>query len=388
MTNIILKRYKKDGTITPEGKASIGKISGLVGILANIILAAAKFFIGTITASMSITADALNNLTDAASSLITLIGFKLSEQPADKEHPYGHARFEYLSALAVSVLIIFIGYELGKSSVDKILHPTETTLTTVSVIVLVLSIIVKLWLSFFNKKLGRAINSPALIATSADSRNDVITTTAVLAAAVIEYFTKFSTDGFMGLAVAIFILYSGVTLARETVSPLLGENATPELKENIVDYISSCPKVLGYHDLMVHDYGMGRRFASLHVEMDRNEDPFVCHELIDDMERECKKSHGVELVIHYDPVVTGDPALDKLKEDVCRILTDIDTRITIHDFRAVLGDSHTNIIFDAVLPSDTQKSPTEITQIIEYTLAEKDGKKYYAVITFDSADFN
>ncbi|MBE6651666.1 MAG: cation transporter [Ruminococcaceae bacterium] len=388
MTNIILKRYKKDGIISPEGKAAIGKISGFVGILANIILAVAKFIIGTLTASMSITADALNNLTDAASSVITLIGFKLSEQPADKEHPYGHARFEYLSALAVSVLIIFIGYELGKSSVIKILNPADTSLTLISVIVLLLSIITKLWLSFFNKKLGRAINSPALIATSTDSRNDVIATAAVLIAAVIEYFTKFRTDGFMGLAVAIFILYSGVTLARETVSPLLGENASPELKENIVDYISSCPKVLGYHDLMVHDYGMGRRFASLHVEMDRSEDPFVCHELIDDMERECKRSHGVELVIHYDPVITGDAVLDSLKAEVCGILTAIDSRITIHDFRAVLGDSHTNIIFDAVLPSDIKVTPAEITEEIENSLSKHCNKKYYAVITFDSADFN
>ena len=207
MTNIILKYYKsKDGTLPSEAKASIGKLSGAVGILSNIILAAAKFFIGTLTASMSITADALNNLTDAASSLITLIGFKLSEQPADKEHPYGHARFEYLSALAVSVLIIFIGYELGKSSVIKILNPTDTSLTTVSVVVLILSILTKLWLSFFNKKLGRAINSTALIATSADSRNDVIATAAVLAAALVEHFTGFKTDGFMGLAVALIIL--------------------------------------------------------------------------------------------------------------------------------------------------------------------------------------
>lgn len=388
MTNIILKHYTKDGEIPSEAKASVGKLSGFVGICANIILAVAKFLIGTITASMSITADALNNLTDAASSLITLIGFKLSEQPADKEHPYGHARFEYLSALAVSVLIIFIGFELGKSSVIKIIHPTDTRLTIVSVVVLILSIITKLWLSHFNKGLGRAIASPALIATSADSRNDVIATTVVLIASAIEHFTKLHTDGFMGLAVAVFILYSGITLARETVSPLLGENATPELKSEIVDYISSCPKVLGYHDLMVHDYGMGRRFASLHVEMDRCEDPFVCHELIDDMERECKRSHGVELVIHYDPVITGDKVLDSLKAEVCDILQALDSRITIHDFRAVLGESHTNIIFDAVLPSDIKESHEEITQVIEHTLSERHNKKYYAVITFDSADFN
>lgn len=389
MTNLILKHYNiENGATSSEAKSAIGKLSGTVGICANILLAAAKLFAGIITASMAITADALNNFTDAASSLITLIGFKLSEQPADREHPYGHARFEYLSALAVSVLIIFIGFELAKSSVIKIIEPTATSMTVASAAILVLSILVKLWLSFFNKKLGKAIDSSTLIATSQDSRNDVIATSAVLVAAIVEYFTKLAIDGWMGLAVALFILYSGIMLAKDTVSPLLGENATPELKSQIVDYISSCPKVLGYHDLMVHDYGMGRRFASLHVEMDRNEDPFVCHELIDDMERECKRSHGVELVIHYDPVITGDAVLDSLKAEVCGILTAIDSRITIHDFRAVLGDSHTNIIFDAVLPSDIKSTPAEITEEIENSLSKHHGKKYYAVITFDSADFN
>lgn len=377
------KKYPAEGA-----KTAIGKLSGTVGICVNVLLAAAKFFAGILTASMAITADALNNLTDAASSLITLIGFKLSEQPADKEHPYGHARFEYLSALAVSVLIIFIGFELAKSSVSKIIHPTETALSTVAVIILALSIALKLWLSIFNRNLGKAINSATLLATSADSRNDVIATLAVLAAAVTEHFTGVKIDGWMGLAVALFILYSGIMLAKETVSPLLGENASPETKEQIVDYISSCPKVLGYHDLMVHDYGMGRRFASLHVEMDRSEDPFICHELIDDMERECKKSHGIELVIHYDPVITNDPEFDKLKEEVKGIMHDIDSRISIHDFRAVPGESHTNIIFDAALPSDIKLPEKEITATVEKALFDSHGKKYYAVITFDSADFN
>lgn len=379
MTKFILRRFDS---------VTVGKLSGIIGICANILLAVAKLFAGVITSSMAITADALNNMTDAASSLITLIGFKLTEKPADKEHPYGHARFEYLSALAVSVLIIFIGFELAKSSVIKIINPTPTSLTLVSAVILIASIAVKLWLSILNKGLGKAINSSTLIATSADSRNDVIATSAVLTASVIEYFTDLKIDGYMGLAVALFILYSGIALAKDTVSPLLGENASPEMKEHIVDYIKSCPKVLGYHDLMVHDYGMGRRFASLHVEMDRNEDPFVCHELIDDMERECKMSHGIELVIHYDPVITGDPELDKLKNEVCEILQGIDTRISIHDFRAVLGESHTNVIFDAVVPFDAPLSHEEITSKIEETLSKSNGKKFYAVVTFDSEDFN
>ncbi len=388
MTKLILKRYSGESGITAESKAAIGKLSGTVGIFANILLASAKLLAGIITGSMAITADALNNMTDAASSLITLIGFKLSEQPADKEHPYGHARFEYLSALAVSVLIIFIGFELAKSSVIKIIEPTATSMTAVSAIILILSILIKLWLSFFNKSLGMAISSSTLIATSQDSRNDVIATSAVLIAAVIEHFTQLKIDGWMGLAVALFILHSGIMLARDTVSPLLGENATPELKEQIVDYIKSRPKVLGYHDLMVHDYGMGRRFASLHVEMDRSVDPFICHELIDDMERECKMSHGVELVIHYDPVITGDPEFDRLKDGVSAVMHGIDERISIHDFRAVPGESHTNVIFDAVLPSDIKMTQSEVAAEVEKALSLSQGKKFYAVITFDSADFN
>ncbi len=379
MIKYILKKYNK---------TEIGKLSGVVGIFTNILLAAAKLFIGLITASMAITADALNNLTDAASSVITLIGFKLTEKPADKEHPYGHARFEYLSALAVSVLIIFIGFELGKSSVTKIISPSETKLTAISVAILASSIAVKLWLSFFNKALGNAISSQALIATAEDSRNDVIATSAVLASTLIEHFFDIKIDGFVGLAVALFILYSGIMLAKDTVSPLLGENVSPELKSQIVDYISSCPKVLGYHDLMVHDYGMGRRFASLHVEMDRSEDPFVCHELIDDMERECRESHGIELVIHYDPVITNDPEFDKLKIEVISILKSISSAISLHDFRTVPGETHTNIIFDAVIPSDCEITHDSITKSIEKALYETHGKKYYAVITFDSADFN
>lgn len=387
MTRLILKKYK-DNLDTQQTKASIGKLSGAVGICANMLLAVAKLFAGTLSGSVSITADALNNFTDAASSLITLVGFKLSEQPADDEHPYGHARFEYLSALAVSVLIIFIGFELAKTSIGKIINPTATTLSLVSGAILVTSIIVKLWLSYFNKVLGRAIDSATLVASSADSRNDVIATLAVLVASLVEHFTSFKIDGFMGLAVAIFILYSGITLAKDTISPLLGENATPELKEEIVDYVSSCPKVLGYHDLMVHDYGMGRRFASLHVEMDKNEDPILCHELIDDMERECKKSHGVELVIHYDPVTIDDPIFDLLREHSLEALKSIDDRITLHDFRVVIGEGHTNVVFDAVIPSDLKCNKDDIKLCVEKTLEDKNDKKFYAVITYDLIAFN
>ncbi|MBE6700328.1 MAG: cation transporter [Ruminococcaceae bacterium] len=389
MTKLILRHYMKKGDLNNVSvRAEIGKLSGGIGIFANILLSLLKLIIGVISSSVSIVADALNNFSDAASSLITLIGFKLTEKPADADHPYGHARYEYLSALAVSAVVFVIGFELGKSSVEKILNPTEVKLSLVSAVVLLVSIGVKLWLSHFNKVLGNATNSSALLATATDSRNDVIATSVVLLSAVIEHFTQFKIDGFMGLAVAIFILYSGVNLARETVSRLIGQGADTELKKLIVDYIESCPHVLGYHDLMVHDYGVGRRFASLHVEMDRRVDPLFCHELIDDMERECFDSHKVHLVIHYDPVETDNPEIDRLKNLVSSILKKKNENISIHDFRMVTGDTHTNLIFDMVLPEALQGEKDEIKKALEKELFEVEKKTYYTVVTFDLEHFN
>ena len=314
MTQFLLRLFVKnaDQVSDPKVRAAVGTLSGVVGILCNFFLFLGKVIIGTLSGSVSITADAMNNLSDAASSIVTLVGFKLAEQPADAEHPYGHARFEYLSGLVVSAMIVIIGFELAKTSVGKILSPVPVAFSAPLAAVLVLSIAVKLWLCLFNRSLGKKINSTTLFATSEDSRNDIVTTAAVLLAAVIEAVSGASIDGFVGLAVSLFILYSGAKLAKETISPLLGEAASPELQSRIVDYISAQPKVLGYHDLMVHDYGPGQRFATIHVEMDSKEDPMRCHELIDDMERECLKSHNIHLVIHYDPVVTDDPELTRL----------------------------------------------------------------------------
>ena len=312
MTNLLLRLFVKDAGRTEDSKtrAAIGKLSGTVGIVCNLLLSAGKMTAGALSGSVSITADALNNLSDAASSIVTLAGFKLAEKPADSHHPYGHARFEYLSGLAVAVLILFIGFELGKTSVIKIITPAAVEFSAVTMLVLAASIAVKLWMFLFNRKLGKMIDSSALAATAADSRNDCLATGAVLIASIVEYFTHWQIDGWMGFGVALFILYSGLNLAKETVSPLLGEAADPALRQLIVDYIEACPKVLGYHDLMVHDYGPGQRFASIHVEMDQREDALVCHELIDDMERECLHSHGIHLVIHYDPVVTNGTGPD------------------------------------------------------------------------------
>ena len=387
MTKYLLQWLYKDADPVQD-RAGIGKLSGMVGIVCNVLLFFGKLIVGSLAGSVSITADAMNNLSDASSSIVTMLGFKLAEKPADADHPYGHARFEYLSGLAVAALIIVIGVDLAETSFDKILHPQAVAFTWITGAVLVISIAVKLCLAIFNRDLGKLIHSTALTATAQDSRNDVIATGAVLVAGLVEYFTEIAIDGWMGMAVALFILYSGAMLAKETISPLLGETASPEMRELIVDYVRSQPKVLGYHDLMVHDYGPGQRFATLHVEMDNQEDPLECHELIDDMERECLKNHNIHLVIHYDPVVTNDPELTRLRDETAKLLGIMDERLQLHDFRMVQGENHTNLIFDIALPEDMAGRETEIRANLEGKLSLHEGKRIYTVITFDPAAFN
>lgn len=390
MNKLLIRLFVKNWEHPEEAKVrgAVGRLSGITGIVCNALLSAGKLIIGAISGSVSITADAMNNLTDAASAIVTLIGFKLAEKPADKHHPYGHARFEYLSGLAVAALILVIGVELGRSSFLKILSPTPVAFSLPLVIVLVGSIAVKLWLSLFNRTLGKHIDSGALLATAADSRNDVISTAAVLVAALVERFTGLQIDGFMGLAVSAFIIYSGITLGKETVSPLLGESGSPELRRAIADTVSAEPLILGYHDLMVHDYGPGQRFASMHVEMDQKEDPLFCHELIDDLERLCYEKHNVHLVIHYDPVVIGDSEQDRLKGYILGVMAGIDTRLTLHDLRMVRGKGHTNLIFDIALPEDMLGRKDEIKTAIDDALAALGETRYYTVITFDLEAFN
>ena len=390
MTDLLLKLFvpnfenKDDSAV----RGRIGTLSGLTGIVCNLLLFLGKLIVGTVSGSVSITADALNNLSDASGSILTLVGFRLASKPADEEHPFGHARFEYLSGLAVAVLILFIGFELGKSSLEKIIHPTAVEFSAVAAGVLAASILVKMWMFVFNRRLGNHIHSTTLMATAIDSRNDCITTAAVLGAALLERYANIRVDGVAGLAVAVFILNSGWNLARDTINPILGEGANPELRRQLVDYIQSCPKVLGYHDLMVHDYGPGQRFASLHVEMDAREDPLECHELIDDMERECYVNHNVQLVIHYDPVVTDDPELTRMKEKARAALKAMDDRLTLHDFRMVQGKEHTNLIFDVALPSDLNGRSDTILKELTEAINEGEDKTYYLVLTFDSTAFN
>ena len=390
MTKLLLRLFVKDykNKDKPRVRSGIGKLSGAVGIGCNLVLFALKLLVGTISGSVSITADAMNNLSDATSAIVTLVGFKLAEKPADDDHPYGHARYEYLSGLAVAAMIIVIGFELAKTSVEKIFQPAAVEFTLPVAVVLLGSILVKLWLSLFNSSLGKYIDSSTLLATAADSRNDVLATAAVLAAALIEWLTNWRIDGFMGLGVALFILYSGAMLAKETISPLLGETASPQLRELIVGIVSSEPKVLGYHDLMVHDYGPGQRFASMHVEMDQKEDPLLCHELIDNLERRCLQEHNVHLVIHYDPVVTGDEEMDRLKAVVEQVLREMDSQISIHDFRMVRGTGHTNLIFDIALPAQWMPKQKQVKQALDAALAEREEGKLYTVVTFDLATLN
>ena len=373
---------------TDKVRSSVGKLSGLVGIVCNVLLCVMKLAVGTLTGSIAITADAMNNLSDATGSVVTLVGFKLSEKPADEEHPYGHARFEYLSALAVAALILIIGFELAKTSAQKIIEPTPVEFTIPAAVILAVSVLLKLWLFLFNRRLGKDIRSNALLATAADSRNDAISTTAVLVCSALSLFTDLPLDGIVGLAVALFILYSGITLGKETVSPLLGENADEELRNLIISVLESEEKVLGYHDLMVHDYGPGQRFASCHVEMDSKEDPMFCHELIDNLERACLQEHKVHLVIHYDPVVTGDEELAEYRSLVEQLLQKQNEHITVHDFRMVKGEGHTNLIFDIVLPSSLMPQKKQIKAELDEALAERIEQKIYTVVTFDMGAFN
>ena len=388
MTKLLLRLFTDPAA--PEGayRMQVGKLSGIVGILCNAILCGLKLLVGTLSGSVSITADAMNNLSDATSSVVTLVGFRLSELPPDRKHPYGHARFEYLSGLAVSAMILLIGAELLKTSVGKIFHPEAVEFSLVTALVLAGSILVKLWLSLFNGKLGNAIHSPALLAAAADSRNDTFSTGAVLIAAGIEAVFGWKIDGWVGLAVALFILWSGVSMGMETVSPLLGEATNPEIRDAIAGTLSACPEVLGYHDLLVHDYGPGKCFASIHVEMDRSRDVMESHEIIDNLEKTVWETYHVQLVIHFDPIVVGDPRIDETRARVTDYLWQMDSRLNMHDFRMVPGKGHTNLIFDVVLPIDMEGMEEEIANMIEHRMSGPEYGRVYAVINFDSEVFN
>ena len=390
MTQLLLRLFVRNYTDTgsPEVRTACGWLAGWVGIVVNVLLFLGKLIAGALTGSVSITADAVNNLSDAAGSVVTLLGFRLAAKPADDEHPYGHDRAEYLAGLAVAALILLIGVELVKTSIKKIIAPTEVAFSAAAAAVLLVSIACKLYLALFDRKLGKMIQSPALEAAAADSRNDVISTAAVLAAAVISRVSGVQVDGWAGLAVALFILWSGVGIAKDTIDPLLGHAPDEQLVHTIANEIRGYDaRVLGIHDLMVHDYGPGRRFASVHVELDAREDVLAAHELIDSIERDVKKKLRIELVIHYDPIVTDDQELTEMRARVETVIHTIDDRLSLHDFRMVRGVEHSNLIFDLVIPWDMRGREAELKRRIDEQLSS-DGRHYHAVITFDTQAFN
>ena len=364
MLKLLSRLFIKDGenTASPMVRAAYGKMAGYVGIACNLLLCAGKFFAGLISGSVSITADAVNNLSDASSSIISLIGFKLSEKTADREHPYGHGRYEYLAGFMVAALIIVIGAELFRDSVAKIIAPAEVEFGVISVAALGISIVVKLWMMLFYGKISRKIGSETLKAAAADSRNDVISTAAVLAAFVIAHFSGLQLDGIMGALVALFIIFSGIGLIREAMSPLLGKAPDEETVERIRVRIMSYDGVLGTHDLMIHDYGPGRQFASAHVEVSADMTLIECHEIIDRIERDFL-AEGLNMLVHTDPIVSDDSETGQINAELGRIVREIDERISVHDVRTVTCSDEKKVIFDCVVPSDCG--------IEEHTLTEE-----------------
>ena len=384
MTQLLINIFIKDKANVTNSKVrgNYGKLAGIVGIISNVLLFALKIFAGLISGSVSITADAMNNLSDSAASLITLVAFKLSEMPADEDHPYGHARYEYISGVIVSCLIIVIAFQFFVSSFQKIFNPSEVEYTLVFWIILISSMVVKLWLGLFNTKIGKIIGSTSLAAAAADSRNDVIITGVVLVSAIFSYFTGLLIDGYMGVLVAVFILYSGIGLMKETLSPLLGEPPDNDLVEAVQKKILSYESVIGLHDLIMHDYGPNRRFASVHVEFPAEQDIMISHDITDNIERDFALEFQIALVVHLDPVVTNDPILNALKINVKDITQSISPILDIHDFRMVKGPTHSNLIFDVVIPFECKIKDKDVLEQIRSEVKKID-KNYFCVITVD-----
>ena len=384
MTDLILRIFVRDhkNTEDPAVRDKCGRVAGAVGIVTNFLLFLMKIIVGTVFHSVSVTADAVNNLTASGSSVVTLIGFKMASKPADEKHPFGHARIEYLSGVIVSFIVIFLGLQLGMSSIEKILTPEENALTPVALVVLVISILAKLWQCLFYRKVGRMIKSESVEATSKDSRNDVIATSVVLLGAVITMLTGVNLDGYMGAAVALFIVFSGVQLTISTADPLLGQAPEGELVQTITEKMLSYPGIIGMHDLAVHNYGVGRCFASAHCEVDAKNDILVSHDLIDNIERDFSRDLGIHMVIHLDPVIVGDARTDALHCKVQSLVTALYPTVTIHDFRVIWGVTHSNIVFDAAVPFAVKDSDAVITQKLEAEIQKLD-PDYRTVVTID-----
>lgn len=386
MTRLLIKAFIKDANNikNPKVRTSYGKFAGVVGIVCNFLLFTSKLIIGFLTSSVSIIADAINNLSDASSGLVSLVGFKLSSKPADEEHPYGHGRYEYLSALFVAIIVMVIGVELFKSSVEKIINPKTVEFGLPLVLVLVISIAVKLWLMKFNKVIGEKIESNTLIASSYDSRNDVISTLAILFASIISYYTGYELDGWIGLLVSAFILVSGFYLVKNTIDPMLGSAPNAELTEIIKDKILSYQNIIGVHDLIIHDYGPSRKFASVHVEMPAEENSLKSHEIIDNIERDLFTLLGIHLIIHFDPIITNTQINNDIYSKIEKVILKIDERLSIHDLRLVSCDNSTHIYFDCLSPKEIDMDDALLIEMITKEIQKIDAS-YICHITVDKS---
>ena len=389
MNALLCKWFVKDheNTEDPAVRERYGKFAGIVGIVSNLILCTAKVLIGIISGSIAIIGDGINNLADASSSVITLIGFKLASLPEDKDHPYGHARYEYITGMVVSILIVLVGVELGQTSIDRVMNPAPLDFSWTIILVLILAICFKIWQAMFNISVGKKINSLTLMATGTDSRNDVISTAVVLISILFGEFTGIAIDGYMGCLVALFIIWSGISLVKETISPLLGEAPDEELVSNIRSLALAPDAILGVHDLVVHNYGPGKVFASIHIEVDADGDLMESHNLADDIEREAAERLNIMLTCHLDPIKLNDPLVSQMMSLTAETVGETEGITNAHDLRVVPGVTHTNIIFDVVMEPGCKYSEEELYSIFEKKI-KAENEKYCVVINFDKSYVN
>ena len=383
MVTLLAKLFSRETEDKNKLRQAYGMLCSIVGIMLNVVLFSGKLMAGQISNSIAITADAVNNLSDAGSSIVTLIGFKLAGQKPDTEPPFGHGRMEYISGLIVSAAILLMGYELAKDSLDKILHPLETSFSSLVVLILVASICVKLYMFLYNSSVAKKIDSPTMLATAKDSLSDCISTGVVFLSAVVGHYSGLHIDGYCGLLVAILIFYAGITAARDTLNPLLGQKASEECEKEIEDLVMAHEKICGIHDLYVHDYGPGRQIISLHAEVPADSDIMPIHDVIDNIEKELREKLGCDATIHMDPIVTNDAHVSETKAAVYEIVKSIDERLHLHDFRMVDGPSHTNLIFDVVAPFDFRLNDEELVEEIFERVQKKMGNTFFTVIKVD-----
>lgn len=384
MIDLLCKLFIKNSkdTRNPKVRHAYGVLMSVIGIVANLILSILKLLFGTLCGSIAVTADALNNLSDAGAQIISFISFKIASKPADRDHPFGHARIEYVASMIVSFLVLLVGWELMKESVEKIIRPVKAEFDMAVIIVLAVSIVVKLWLGLSSKRVSKKIGSPVIAATSADSLSDAVATSAVLLSAIVSRYTGFQTDAYMGAAVSVVILVAGIKILNDTKNSILGSPPEPEVVEAIVEITRQYPEICGIHDMVVHNYGPGNVIASLHAEVDGSQDVYLIHDVIDNVERRMFSELGVRATIHMDPIVTDDQRISELRALVRDAVKSIDTRLDIHDFRFVEGITHSNMIFDITAPFEIKTSDDELITAVQQRISQIN-ETFFAVITID-----